>query len=54
MKHTMQEKNLANYFGLMVEVIYRMENYSMICFSGRKIIVETADLEVMEKSKCAA
>ena len=54
MKPTQRKQNLANYFGIVVEVIDRMDNYSMICFRGRKCIVETADLVVIEISKCAA
>jgi hypothetical protein len=54
MKPTAKEKSLANHVGLMVEVIYRMDNCSMICFLGRKIIVETADLITIKVSQCAA
>ncbi len=54
MKSEQQKQNLAIYFGLVIEVIYRMENYSMICFRGRKCIVETADLVAIEMSQCAA
>ena len=34
----------ASYFGLNVGVICGMENYSLICFEGRQVVVETADL----------
>ena len=54
MKSTRQKENLADYFGLLVEVIYRMENCSVIRFRGRKFIVETAGLVTIEMSKCAA
>ena len=54
MKSKQEKQNLANYFGLVVEVIDRMECYSMICFRGRKSIVETADLVALEISRCAA
>ena len=54
MKSKQQKQNLADYFGLVVEVIDRMENYSMIYFHGRKCIVETADLVAIEIPQCAA
>ncbi len=54
MKPEQQKQNLSNYFGLVIEMIYKMDNYSMIRFRGRKSIVETADLVVIEKSQCAA
>jgi len=54
MKSKQHKEKLANYFGLVVEVIDRMENYSMICFHGRKCIVETADLVAIEMSQNAA
>lgn len=54
MKSEQEKQNLAIYFGLVVEVIDRMEIYSMICFRGRKCIVETADLVAIAMSQCAA
>jgi hypothetical protein len=35
---------IAHYFGLEVEVIYRLENASLICYQGRESIVDTTDL----------
>jgi hypothetical protein len=32
------------YFGLSVEIVHRMEACSLIRFSGRDLIVDTADL----------
>ena len=34
----------AEYAGLRVEVISRMDHCSLICFKGRKFVVDTADL----------
>jgi hypothetical protein len=44
MKSTLENAILADYFGVVVELIWRMENCSMIRFFGQKFIVETADL----------
>jgi hypothetical protein len=54
MKPILEKAKLAHYFGLVIEVVCRMENYSVIRYRGRKVIIETADLAVIEKSKCAA
>jgi hypothetical protein len=35
---------LAHYFGLLVEVLSRMESCSLIRFRGRDFIVDTTDL----------
>jgi hypothetical protein len=35
----------AHYFGLTVEVIARMESYSLIRWDDRSFIVDTADLQ---------
>ena len=45
---------IATYFGLEVEVILRMQCYSLIRFQDRELIVETADLEFRRGFKCAA
>ena len=44
----------ADYFGLRVEVICKLENCSLICFRGRESIVETADLVFISRLKRAA
>ena len=38
-------KEFAHYFGLSVEVIARMESYSLIRRNDRNFVVETADLQ---------
>lgn len=43
----------AQYFGLRVEVIYKMEQCSLISFEGRRFIVDTKDL-VFERGLAAA
>ena len=40
-------KALASYFGLTVEVIARMESYSLIRWQDRELIVETEDLQLV-------
>lgn len=44
----------ADYFGLRVKVICKMENYSLICFEGRESIVDTADLVFIRHLQRAA
>ena len=34
----------AQYMGLKVQIISRMDYCSLVCFKGRAIIVDTADL----------
>ena len=38
-------RETARYFGLAVEVITRMPNYSFIRHGSREFVVETADLQ---------
>ena len=40
-----KRKQFAHYFGLTVEVIAKMESYSLICWNDRNFVVETADLQ---------
>ena len=54
MRPTLGKVTQATYFGLLVEVICRMENCSMIRFRGKSFIVETADLIATNMSKNAA
>jgi hypothetical protein len=42
-------KALASYFALTVEVIARMENYSLIRWQERELIVETEDLQLVAR-----
>ncbi len=40
-----KEKTMtADYMGLKVRVVSRMEHCSLICFKGQTFIVDTADL----------
>jgi hypothetical protein len=41
---------MASYFGLHVEVVEEMNNYSLISYRNREIIVTTADLAVENSS----
>ena len=45
---------IATYFGLEVEVVVKMDCYSVIQFRGRKLIVQTADLVFRQDFKWAA
>ena len=38
------------YFGLSVEVVHKMENYSWVRFSGHDAIVDTDDLALFKES----
>lgn len=49
----MQEE-IANYFGLVVEVIAQMENCSLIRYRNREFIVSTDELQVLSSMKQAA
>ena len=51
MKSTLEKAIFADYFGVVVELVWRTESCSMICFRGQKFIVETADLILTELSK---
>jgi hypothetical protein len=42
---TAEAKQFAQYFGLTVEVITRMESYSLIRWNDRNVVVETGDLQ---------
>jgi hypothetical protein len=44
------KSKVASYFGLRVEVLTRMDNWSLIVYDGRKVLVETADLRESELS----
>ena len=45
---------IAEYMGLRVEVICRMDHCSLISFKGRECIVETADLTFVFAAEQAA
>jgi len=47
-------KEVADYFGLPVVVICRMQHCSLICCRDRKFIVNTEDLDFGRSLKCAA
>ena len=46
-------RELANYFGLTVEIVFRMRNYSLILWRDRESIVDTADLRLMTERRAA-
>jgi hypothetical protein len=45
-----RQVRMASYFGLHVEVVEEMNNYSLISYRNREIIVTTADLAVENSS----
>lgn len=45
---------MAEYFGLIVEVICRMEHCALIRFGSREFVVDTSDLVCVKQLRCAA
>jgi hypothetical protein len=45
---------LADYSGLRVQVIFRMEHYSLVRYRNRRFVVNTQDLRCQQSMKCAA
>ena len=39
----------AKYFGIEVDLLYRLDHCSLVCFKGHSCVVDTADL-VLEKN----
>ena len=52
-KNSAAPKEFASYFGLTVEIIFRMRNYSLIRWSDRETIVETEDLRLVAERRAA-
>ncbi len=48
------EKHMAEYFGLKVEVVRRLEHCSLIRYGEREFVVDTADLIYVRRLRCAA
>ena len=48
------QASLASYFGLTVEVMQRMENYTLIRYQDRQLVVDTEDLQIRLEVKAAA
>lgn len=53
MKET-AKKTIAEYAGLRVQVITHMDHCSLICFKGRRFIVDTVDLRFIAAFEQAA
>ena len=53
-KNQQIEKKMASYFGIRVEVIAKMENYSLILYRDCRSIVCTSDLLNLVSLKYAA
>ena len=47
-------KELASYFGLTVEIIFRMKNTSLIRWCDRESVVDTEDLQFVAERHAAA
>ena len=45
---------VASYCGLKVDVLWLMQNYSLIHFEGREFVVETSDLVFQWRAANAA
>jgi hypothetical protein len=45
---------VAEYFGLKVEVIYRMEHCALVRFGEREFVIEAADLGLVQAFRQAA
>jgi hypothetical protein len=48
------ETEAAEYFGLKVEVIYRMEHFALVRFREREVLVDAEDLKFVQTSRQAA
>ena len=49
MNANVQNLTTTLYFGLSVEVVHKMENYSWVRFSGHDAIVDTDDLSPVQR-----
>jgi hypothetical protein len=49
-----ERTKIADYVGLKVQVIDRLDHCSLICFKGQTFIVETADLNFDKAFRQAA
>ena len=52
-KNNPAPKEVASYFGLTVEIIFRMRNYSLIRCCDRESVVDTADLQPLDERRAA-
>jgi hypothetical protein len=48
------KKQMASYFGLIVEVICRMPHCALIRYNERTFVVEDCDLIYLRQKRCAA
>jgi hypothetical protein len=48
-----EDRGVACYFGLVVEVICRMEYCALIRYKGQECIVDTSDLVSVCQRRCA-
>ena len=48
------ETEAAEYFGLKVEVICRMEHFALVRFREREVLVDAEDLKFVRTSRQAA
>jgi len=49
-----QSRQMASYFGLTVEVLLKMQHYSLVDYDSREFVVNTEDLKVCQAVRAAA
>jgi hypothetical protein len=47
-------RQMATYFGLTVEVLVKLQHYSLVEYDRREFVVNTEDLKVCQAVKAAA
>jgi hypothetical protein len=52
-KNNPVSSELASYFGLTVEIIFRMRNYSPVRWCDRESVVDTEDLQLVAERRAA-
>lgn len=49
-----QLRQMASYFGLTVEVLVKMQHYSLVDYDGREFVVNSEDLKACHAVRAAA
>ena len=49
-----QSRQIAMYFGLTVEVLIKMQHYSLVDYDGREFVVNSEDLNACQAVRAAA
>jgi hypothetical protein len=53
-KAASQLRQMASYFGLTVEVLLKMQHYSLVDYDGREFVVNSEDLKACQAVRAAA